>query len=290
MPRRPAFKPGPRRAPIVRRVTPRPGPRRVFALRGGIRREDGTVLFGGARRRRLVKALLVALLTGAIGVAAVALAQDEPPPQQSPRAQIDPPPEPAADDGQAIVEGDEDPPIDYRDSQALGLPFARGRLRRGVQLPPEGRDYFTWDPVRKQSPNRGWRRWGTDSLIRTILKVTREFRAANPEAPRVGIGDLSRPRGGEFGRRFGGLGHASHQNGLDVDVYYPRFDGLERRPHEPDLVDEELAQDLVDRFVEAGATKVFVGPRLRLRGPRGVVVKLAHHDDHLHVRLPQPPE
>ena len=32
-----------------------------------------------------------------------------------------------------------------------------------------------------------------------------------------------------FGRRFGGLGHASHQNGLDVDVYYPRIDGRELR-------------------------------------------------------------
>jgi murein endopeptidase len=123
-----------------------------------------------------------------------------------------------------------------------------------------------------------------------VLKVVREHRAANPEAPRVGIGDISRPQGGSFGRQYGGLGHASHQNGLDVDVYYPRFDGLEKRAHRPDLVDEELAQDLVDRFVEAGAVKVFVGPHLSLKGPRGVVSKLVYHDDHLHVRLPQPPE
>ena len=40
---------------------------------------------------------------------------------------------------------------------------------------------------------------------------------------------------------------------------------------------------LVDRFVAWGATKVFVGPELRLRGPRNVVIPLIHHDDHLHV-------
>ena len=60
--------------------------------------------------------------------------------------------------------------------------------------------------------------------------------------------------------RFGGLGHASHQNGLDADIYYPRMDGQERRPYKPSQVDVDLAQDLVDRFVAAGARVVYVGP------------------------------
>ena len=46
-----------------------------------------------------------------------------------------------------------------------------------------------------------------------------------------------------------------------------------------------LAQELVDRFVDAGAIKVYVGPRVRLSGRRGVVTPLVYHDDHLHVRL-----
>ena len=29
-------------------------------------------------------------------------------------------------------------------------------------------------------------------------------------------------------RSYGGLGHGSHQNGLDADIYYPRRDGTER--------------------------------------------------------------
>lgn len=179
--------------------------------------------------------------------------------------------------------------IAWQRSQARGLPFRRGRLIDGVQLPDQGAGFWTWDPVEKVSPNRGWRRWGTDRLVRTLLDVLSEFRAAHPDAPRVGIGDLSRPRGGSFGRRYGSLGHSSHQNGLDADVYYPRLDRRERRPHEPQLVDRELAQALVDAFVDAGAQYVFVGPRLRLRRPGKVVIALTNHDDHLHVRIPADP-
>ena len=175
--------------------------------------------------------------------------------------------------------------VEWRDSRALGLPYA-GRLVRGVQLPADGRHFYTWDPVRKRSPNRGWRRFGTDRLVRTLLRVAAAHRAANPGAPRVGIGDLSRPRGGDFGARFGGIGHASHENGLDADVYYPRRDRRERAPTRPAQIDRALAQDLVDRFVAAGAAKVFVGPNTGLTGPPAVVqVLLAHHDNHVHIRL-----
>jgi len=177
-----------------------------------------------------------------------------------------------------------EPEIAYRHSIPVGLWWA-GKLRRGVQLPAEGPDWFTWDPVRKRRPDRGWRRWGTDRLVRNLVDVLREYRLAHPFAPRVGIGDLSRRHGGEFGVRFGGLGHISHQNGLDADVYYPRADGLARRAFKPSQVDRALAQDLVDRFVAAGARTIYVGPSLSLNGPRKVVEPLVHHDDHLHVRL-----
>jgi murein endopeptidase len=107
------------------------------------------------------------------------------------------------------------------------------------------------------------------------------FAAAHPDAPRVGIGDLSRPRGGDFGPK-----HVSHQNGLDVDVYYPRKDREERPPKTASQVDRRLAQDLVDRFVAAGATDVFVGPNVRLTGPSRIVQRLPNHDNHLHARFP----
>jgi murein endopeptidase len=169
-------------------------------------------------------------------------------------------------------------------SVSLGTP-QRGALVRGVELPPEGTNFFTWDFPLKQSPNRPWRRWAAGRTIAILLAVIAEYRAAHPEAPRVGIADLSRPHGGDFGKRFGGLGHASHQNGTDVDVLYPRRDLQELSPSNVGQIDRALAQDLVDRFVAAGAEFVFVGPHTKLTGPKKVVQKLVFHDDHMHVRF-----
>jgi murein endopeptidase len=174
--------------------------------------------------------------------------------------------------------------VRWRRSRAVGVPW-RGRLIRGVRIPSQGPDWFTWDPVLERVPNRWWRRYGHDRLVGTLLAVLSQHRAANPGAPRVGVGDLSRPRGGGFGARFGGLGHASHQNGLDADVYYPRLDRMELSPFRARRIDRALAQDLVDRFVAAGAQRIFVGPGTGLVGPRRIVQRLTHHDDHLHVRL-----
>ena len=187
---------------------------------------------------------------------------------------------------QALNQGGEPArePIRWRPSRAVGLPFA-GRLVRGVRLPVEDAAFFTWDPIRKTTPNRPWRRYGTDRLVTTLLEVLGEFQDEHPDAPRVGIGDLSRPHGGDFGPQFGPPGHASHQNGLDADVYYPRLDRRERAPLRPGQIDRALAQDLVDRFVAAGAQYVFVGRRTGLRGPRRVVQAIPLHDNHLHVRL-----
>ena len=232
---------------------------------------------------------VVLALAALLAAAAVAVGQEQPPvpdpapiptptlsPDQSPAPTVTP-----------VVPGV--PPdfgaITWRKSRALGGPAANGRLRNGVLLPPLGEDFFTWDPVRNRIPNREWRHWGTDRLIRMVLTVLHEFRTEHDSAQRVGIMDLSRPNGGSFGRNYGGLGHASHQNGLDIDILYPRKDATEARAMKPAEVDRRLAQELVDRFVEAGAVKVFVGPRLNLKGPRNVVVPLIYHDDHLHVRI-----
>ena len=186
---------------------------------------------------------------------------------------------------QGVRRCDEPMGLRWRHSIALGSHTA-GRLVNGVQLPSEGRHFFTWDPVKLRSPNRGYRRFATDRLLRIVLRVLRAHAARYPDAPRVGIGDLSRPHGGDFGPQFGGLGHSSHQNGLDADIYYPRLDRVEREPRHPRQIDRVLAQDLVDRFVRAGAKYIFVGPRTGLTGPPRIVQALAHHDNHMHVRLP----
>lgn len=101
------------------------------------------------------------------------------------------------------------------------------------------------------------------------------------------VGDLSRPRGGDFSARYGIVGHASHQNGLDADVYHPRTDGRAVPPASLAEADRALSRSLVRRFAAAGAELVHVSPGLGLRG--GVLEPIDGHEDHLHVRIPNLP-
>jgi Penicillin-insensitive murein endopeptidase len=174
------------------------------------------------------------------------------------------------------------PDIRWRESLALGVPHA-GALVDGVRLPQKGPGWVTWDPVLDRIPNRPGRLYGTDALVRVTLEAIAAYAVAHPAAPPVLVGDLSRRGGGEIEM------HASHENGLDVDVYYPRRDGRLRPPSHPSQVDVRRAQDLLDRFVSGGAEVIFVGGSIPLRGPTGVVVPYPNHDEHMHVRIPPVP-
>lgn len=174
----------------------------------------------------------------------------------------------------------------WRDSQALGRPSV-GALVRGTKLPAEGRNFFTWDTDRQRTPNAIWRGMRPIGSYASSCASPRTFARANPHAPRLAIGDLSRPHGGDFGARYAPrMPHGSHQNGLDIDVYYPRRDRRETAPASVSDIDLRLSQDLVDRFVQARAQFVFVGPHTPLTGPPGIVQPTPRHDDHLHIRLP----
>ena len=248
-----------------------------------------------ARVRAAVLAVILVGLLAVVGAGSLARPsrQDPPPPPAPtppPTAAPGPPaaPAPSTPPGQApIVAVPQQPFAPRAPSRAVGLPW-HGRLVNGVELPEVSADWLTWDPVLKQIPNRPWRRWGTRALIAALERVLADFHAAHPEVPQILIGDLSRPHGGIFDRRYGGLGHSSHQNGLDADVYYPRADGRLRAAWRADQIDRALSQDLLDRFVADGVQVVFVGPRTGLHGRRRVVQVLGHHDDHMHVRIFNP--
>jgi hypothetical protein len=171
--------------------------------------------------------------------------------------------------------------VDWNHAHSIGLPFS-GRLVDGTQLPVEGPDWVTWNPATDGRPNLASRLYGNERTIRVILEVVAAYRAAHPRAPRVVVGDISRRGGGWMNE------HVSHQNGLDVDVYYPRRDRRLRAPASSGQVDRRLAQDLLDRFLAAGAQIVFVGYSSGLRGPGGVVVPYPNHENHMHVRFPAP--
>jgi Penicillin-insensitive murein endopeptidase len=242
---------------------------------------------GHARRRRgrgpwawlallaLVAALVpLASLDGGASAPSVARAAPTPPfPARppAPKAPKRPAPKPDPPDR---------PRIAWRDSLALGTPNA-GRLVNGVRLPVEWPGLYTYDPQTQRPPGSPLRTWGTATLVRDVLDLGEWWARTHPNQPRLGIGDASLETGGPA------IGHASHENGLDVDIRLPRADGVEG-PADPSTYDRELTQQLVDHLVARGATYVFKGPSLDVTGPPGIVVTWPNHDDHLHWRIPDP--
>lgn len=172
-------------------------------------------------------------------------------------------------------------PVDWHTATSVGLPYS-GRLVDGTQLPHAGADWVTWNPNTDSVPNLRHRLYGNERTIRAILSVVGGYRNAHPDAPRVVIGDISLRDGGRMDQ------HVSHQNGLDVDVYYPRLDRYLSAPISTSQVDRALTQDLLDRFVAVGAQVIFVGFGTGLRGPSGVVVPYPNHENHMHVRFATP--
>ncbi|HET6172448.1 MAG TPA: penicillin-insensitive murein endopeptidase [Gaiellales bacterium] len=224
----------------------------------------------------LAPAPIARVLLGGTGPAVVPLPPVSLGPASLPHLAPLAPPEPSRGGGAAVM-----PEVVWRDSISLGLPY-HGRLIDGVQLPVQSPFWTTWDPGLDRVPDRGYRRYGSAKLIQLLLAVTKEFHDAHPGASRLVIGDISRLGGGPLDE------HASHQNGLDVDVYYPRADGRELAPISVDQVNVPLSQDLLNLFLAAKPEFVFVGPHLPLHGPSGVVEPLVGHDNHMHVRIYPP--
>jgi len=103
---------------------------------------------------------------------------------------------------------------------------------------------------------------------------------------RMGVGDLSAVGGGNFPP------HASHQNGLDVDVRYVRSDGVEGpfnfNADPAARYDQAETQELIDLFIAQGATAIFVDARANIVDATGVVQTDNGHFNHFHVRFPDP--
>ncbi len=89
-------------------------------------------------------------------------------------------------------------------AQSFGF-YSRGCFTGGVALPMDG---MNWEVMR---PSRN-RRWGHPTMIALIEKLSRD--SAADGWPGLLIGDISQPRGGPML-----TGHASHQIGLDADIW-----------------------------------------------------------------------
>lgn len=112
--------------------------------------------------------------------------------------------------------------------QAIGF-YSDGRLRNASRLEWEG------PGILKLFRSRN-REYSTSDLQKLLLDSAMRLSQAFPEGERLQIGDLSAERGGPIGL------HASHQNGLDVDVVYLRVNRHEQDPDSPRGFEEIFVQ------------------------------------------------
>lgn len=154
-------------------------------------------------------------------------------------------------------------------SPSASSPSAPTKSRAGfIQLPNSGPGYFGYYPASK--------RWGTPRLVYGIQRVASRFASRYPNAGRLGIGDISLQNGGPI------AGHASHRNGVDVDVTPLRNDGGEARVtiHQS-AYSRTLTQAVLDLFVAELPVRLIFFNDSRTRHTQ----RWPNHDNHFHLRI-----
>jgi penicillin-insensitive murein endopeptidase len=187
--------------------------------------------------------------------------------------------------------------------QPVGF-YAKGCMSGAVALPADGP---TWQAMRL-SRNR---RWGNPAMIALLEQLSKD--AAKYDGwPGLLIGDIAQPRGGPMAN-----GHASHQVGLDADVWLTpmpshRMTAQEREDMpftsmlqkdkfltvDPKIWTESRARLLMQAASYPEVERIFVNPAIKKKmcdtwvGDRTNLGKLRPeygHDSHFHIRIKCPP-
>ncbi len=182
-------------------------------------------------------------------------------------------------------------------TRSIGF-YARGCLAGAAPLPVNGP---AWQAMRL-SRNR---MWGHPSLVKFIERFAKDAKTKDGW-PGLLVGDMSMPRGGPMPS-----GHASHQVGLDVDIWYKPMPGRTLTDEERETIPmESFLSDpahvnpkvwtpeyvkLLRRAVSyPQVARIFVNPAIKkwlcdnVKDERGFLHKIQPipgHDDHFHVRL-----
>jgi penicillin-insensitive murein endopeptidase len=176
--------------------------------------------------------------------------------------------------------------------------YAKGCLAGAVSLPPDGDGYQAMRPSRNRS-------WGHPDLVAVIERLAVDARADG--WPGLLVGDMAQPRGGPMR-----TGHASHQIGLDADLWLTpmpdRTLSAEERetlgavsmlqpgtrtvdparfgPHQVALIRRAALEPEVERiFVHPGIKQALCRAAGPDRAWLGKVRPWWGHDAHFHIRL-----
>ncbi|MBB3311469.1 penicillin-insensitive murein endopeptidase [Rhizobium sp. BK196] len=188
-------------------------------------------------------------------------------------------------------------------AQPIGF-YAKGCMTGAEALPVDGP---TWQAMRL-SRNR---RWGNPAMISLLEKFSQDART-RIGWPGILVGDIAQPRGGPMPN-----GHASHQIGLDADVWLTpmpshrmSYEEREDLPFismlqkdkfltlDPKVWSEQRAELLMLAASYPQVQRIFVNPAIKKKlcdtwtGDRTNLGKLRPeygHDSHFHIRIKCPP-
>ena len=189
------------------------------------------------------------------------------------------------------------------DPKAIGE-YAKGCLAGGKAMPINGR---AWQVMRLKRN----RNWGHPVLIDFLERFAEDAQAYDGW-PGLLVGDMSQPRGGPML-----TGHASHQLGLDADIWFTPMPDRRLTPQEREdtsavtmvaldktSVDPKVWDDARYRIIKRAAStpqveRIFVNPAIKKalcqgaaghaeRGWLGKVRPWWGHDYHFHVRISCP--
>jgi penicillin-insensitive murein DD-endopeptidase len=182
-------------------------------------------------------------------------------------------------------------------------PYDRGCIAGAQKLPLNG---TSWQ-VMRLSRNRYW---GHPLLLATIRKLATEVHRAGG-SPGILVGDMAQPIGGPL---LGG--HASHQTGLDADLWYmpmpthslsaeerEQLSSANMVDHKTLTVDKTVWSEAQVKLLQLVASypevaRIFVHPAIKKAlcetagTDRTWLQKIRpwyQHDDHFHIRLNCPP-
>ncbi len=176
--------------------------------------------------------------------------------------------------------------------------YSKGCFSGGVAIATDGP---TWQAMRL-SRNR---RWGHPTMVRLVEKLSRD--AVKGGWPGLLLGDISQPRGGPML-----TGHASHQIGLDADIWFTPMPDRRLTPQERETmaatsmirkgglyVDDRLWTPAHEKLLKRAASygeveRILVNAGIKkklcetVKGDRSWLQKVRPfwgHDYHFHVRI-----
>jgi len=183
-------------------------------------------------------------------------------------------------------------------ARAIGF-YSKGCLAGGVQLADAGADWQTMRPSRNRA-------WGHPKLIALLKRLAHDAKEKDGW-PGLLIGDISQPRGGPMLS-----GHASHQVGLDADIWLtPMPDHVLTVQEREDIqatqmvaasridVDPKVFTDKQVALIKRAASypeivRIFVNPAIKKALCRAAgndkrwlakVRPIGGHDYHFHIRI-----